>query len=92
MSYFDKTTGLYACGRCGKKSEIVNGCGCDPANRPTCANADGCATDEVIEWAAWIAHTDGTEVCADERSICIAHAILEAVEQHEQNVKGERHE
>ena len=39
MSYFDKTTGLYACGRCGKKSEIVNGCGCDPANRPTCADA-----------------------------------------------------
>ena len=65
----------------GGDSRTLEGhCSANPLDKE-----DGYATGEVIEWAAWIDHTEGTEVCADERSICIAHAILEAVEQYEQN-------
>ena len=46
---------------------------------------DSFGLDEIIEWASWVDHTEGTEVSSGDKAICVAHAILEAVEQYEQN-------
>lgn len=55
-------------------------CSANPIDR-----GDAFGLDEIIEWAAWVDHTEGTEASAGDKSICVAHAILEAVEQYEQN-------
>ena len=40
----------------------------------------GFGLHEIIEWASWVNHTEGTEVSASGNAICVAHAILEALE------------
>lgn len=43
----------------------------------------GIGMEEIIEWAAWVDHTEGTEAGASDKVICFAHAILAYVDEQE---------
>lgn len=40
--------------------------------------------DGILEWAAWIDHLEGTSGSAGEKALCVAHAILDAVCDYEE--------
>jgi hypothetical protein len=63
-------------------------CSCS-ANNPI-DRGESYGLDEIIEWASWVDRTEGTEVSSGEKAICVAHAILEAVEQYRPNAQIER--
>lgn len=80
-------------------AKIASGNG-DPATTCGSSSAPGCSTnpidrtesfgmEEIIEWAAWVDHTEGTEASAPEKAIVIAHAILEASCAYESNTQAE---
>lgn len=39
---------IYPCDRCGQANQIVNQCGCDPANLPTVVKADGLLVESLL--------------------------------------------
>lgn len=39
---------IYSCDRCGQANQIVNQCGCDPANLPTVVQADGRLVESLL--------------------------------------------
>ena len=71
-----------------EKNEALGLAVCSPApsgSTNPIDSEDSFGLEEIIKWAAWVDHTEGTEVSSGDKAICIAHAILEASCAYEPN-------
>ena len=81
MSVFDED--LTRCPSCGRDDCLMYPFE-NTSNNPIDAN-DSFGLEEIIKWASWVDHTEGTEASSREKAICVAHAILEAAEKFDNN-------